>query len=217
MAATERNSVSTMPFRVTGMAKKTNKKGNKSARKTIKKNRKNKSRTIVRKTKKKKKIVHKTKSKKMARNPAHSSGSNRMRSKARSAKHSGKMKSRSAKSGDKELAKVEALITLGRERGYITYDEIIREFPTIEDNMILLEEIYERFSVAGIDVLEGGGMLEDTSAQGVLEKKKLQNRRADSGFDSVQMYLREIGQYPLLNGNQEKELAKRILQNDDEA
>ena len=31
------------------------------------------------------------------------------------------------------------------------------------------------------------------------------------------MYLREIGQYPLLNGNQEKELAKRILQNDDEA
>ena len=192
-------------------------KANKSGRKSMKKNRKNKSRTTVRKTKKKKKIVRKTKSKKMARNPAYNSGSNRMRSYARSAKQSGKIKSRSAKSGDKELAKVEALITLGRERGYITYDEIIREFPTIEDNMILLEEIYERFSVAGIDVLEGGGMLEDTSAQGVLEKKKLQNRRADSGFDSVQMYLREIGQYPLLNGNQEKELAKRILQNDDEA
>ena len=77
--------------------------------------------------------------------------------------------------------------------------------------------MYERFSAAGIDVLEGGGMLEDSSADLVLERKKLQNRRSDAGYDSVQMYLREIGQYPLLNGEQEKELAKRILQNDDEA
>ncbi len=114
-------------------------------------------------------------------------------------------------------AKVEALINLGRERGYITYDEILREFPTIEDNVELLEDMYERFSSAGIDVLEGGGMLEDTSADKVLERKKLQNRRSDSNYDSVQMYLREIGQYPLLNGQQEKELAKRILLNDDEA
>jgi len=118
---------------------------------------------------------------------------------------------------DKEQARVDALIKLGRERGYITYDEILREFPTIEDNMLLLEDLYERFGIAGIDVLEGGGMLEDTSAASVLEKKKLQHRRADSGYDSVQMYLREIGQYPLLTADQEKELAKRILQEDDEA
>src|SRR3989344_8312149 len=37
--------------------------------------------------------------------------------------------------GKKEHSKVESLITLGRERGYITYDEILREFPTIEDNV----------------------------------------------------------------------------------
>ena len=117
----------------------------------------------------------------------------------------------------KAQEKVEALITLGRERGYVTFDEILREFPTIEDNVLLLEEMYERFSAAGIDVLEGGGMLEDTSADSVLASKKLQNRRADAGYDSVQMYLREIGQYPLLNGEQEKELAKRILLGDDEA
>ena len=117
----------------------------------------------------------------------------------------------------KRQGKVDALITLGKERGYITYDEILREFPTIEDNVSLLEEIYERFSVAGIDVLEGGGMLEDGSADAVLASKKLQNRRSDAGYDSVQMYLREIGQYPLLNGQQEKDLAKRILQGDDEA
>ncbi len=117
----------------------------------------------------------------------------------------------------KSADKVEALIKLGRERGYITFDEILREFPTIEDDMVLLEEMYERFSTAGIDVLEGGGMLEDTSADTVLASKKLQNRRSDASYDSVQMYLREIGQYPLLNGEQEKDLAKRILVGDDEA
>ena len=119
--------------------------------------------------------------------------------------------------GGKSQDKVDALTKLGRERGYITFDEILREFPTIEDNMSLLEEMYEKFGTAGIDVLEGGGMLEDTSATELLERKKLQHRRADSSYDSVQMYLREIGQYPLLNGQQEKDLAKRIVEGDDEA
>ncbi|MCE9541277.1 sigma-70 family RNA polymerase sigma factor [Candidatus Kaiserbacteria bacterium] len=117
----------------------------------------------------------------------------------------------------KSQDKVDALTKLGRERGYITFDEILREFPTIEDNMSLLEEMYEKFGTAGIDVLEGGGMLEDTSATEILERKKLQHRRSDSSYDSVQMYLREIGQYPLLNGLQERELAQRIVEGDDEA
>jgi RNA polymerase primary sigma factor len=117
----------------------------------------------------------------------------------------------------KESQKIESLLHLGKERGYITYDEIMREFPTIEDNVVLLEDIYERFGAAGIDVLEGGGMLDDTGADEILEKKKLQHRRSDAGYDSVQMYLREIGQYPLLNGLQEKELAKRIIAGDEEA
>ena len=147
---------------------------------------------------------------------------NRHSATARAARKSAKPVSKaaakkSAKAAGKQVDKVASLITLGRERGYITYDEILREFPTIEDNVVLLEEIYEKFSTAGIDVLEGGGMIGDTSADVVLERKKLQHRRADSSYDSVQMYLREIGQYPLLNSLQEKELAKRILQGDEEA
>ena len=35
-------------------------------------------------------------------------------------------------------------------------------------------------------------MLEDSGADSVLERKKLQHRRSDSNYDSVQMYLREI-------------------------
>lgn len=123
----------------------------------------------------------------------------------------------SSKMAAKAQEKVDALINLGRERGYVTYDEILREFPNIEDNVVLLEEMYEKFGSAGIDVLEGGGMLEDTSADTILASKKLQHRRSDASYDSVQMYLREIGQYPLLNAEQERTLAKRILEGDDEA
>jgi hypothetical protein len=46
----------------------------------------------------------------------------------------------------------------GKDRGFITYDEILKEFPTIEEDIIFLEELYEKFSAAGIDVLEGGGL-----------------------------------------------------------
>jgi len=184
--------------------------------------------------KKKAKKLKKRKAAKRARRPVHKARVSRTKKraaakKARAVKRSAKaLKARKKKAasasastkkgaGDKRQNKVEALILMGKERGYITYDEILREFPTIEDNVSLLEEIYDRFSVAGIDVLEGGGMLEDTSADSVLASKKLQNRRSDAGYDSVQMYLREIGQYPLLNGQQEKDLAKRILQEDNEA
>lgn len=125
-----------------------------------------------------------------------------------------------SKKGTSEAARVEALVALGRARGYVTYDEIIKEFPTIEDNVLLLEEMYERFSTANVDVLEGGGMLEDSAADEILTKKKLQHHRrgsGDGGHDSIQIYLREIGQYPLLNAQQEKDLAKRILTGDEEA
>jgi RNA polymerase primary sigma factor len=166
-------------------------------------------------TKKKKKIAKKRVSAKRVKKAGRSAAHPKRPAKAK--KTAAKALTKKTKSTPKMEQKVQALTTLGRERGYITYDEILREFPTIEDNMLLLEEMYEKFATAGIDVLEGGGMLEDDSADTVLERKKLQHRRADAGYDSVQMYLREIGQYPLLNGNQEKELAKRILQGDDEA
>lgn len=106
------------------------------------------------------------------------------------------------------------LLIKGKERGYVTYDEILKEFPTIETDVVFLEDIYERFSTAGIDVLESGNILDD-SVDDVMDSRRLSGR--ESSRDSVHMYLREIGQYPLLNAQQERDLAKRIVAGDDEA
>ena len=108
--------------------------------------------------------------------------------------------------------KADALMAQGRERGFVTYDDILKSFPNIESDVDFLEGLYERFATAHIDVLESGGMLEATE-----EPVEKGYSRSDSQYDSIQMYLREIGKYPLLNGPEERELAKRITEGDVEA
>jgi RNA polymerase primary sigma factor len=108
------------------------------------------------------------------------------------------------------------LMQLGRERGYVTYDELLRSFPEIERDILFLDELYERFAVAGIDVLKSGGMLGIDLSEEFLQQKNT-FRRNDTSYDSIQMYLREIGQYPLLNAHEERVLAKRIVDGDEEA
>lgn len=108
------------------------------------------------------------------------------------------------------------LMKLGRERGYVTYDEMLKFFPQIERDVSFLDELYERFEIAGIDVLSSDGMLGADPSVGVIERKNAY-KRGDGGYDSIQMYLREIGQYPLLTAQQERDLAKRIMDGDEEA
>lgn len=113
--------------------------------------------------------------------------------------------------------KAEELMKKGRERGFVTYDEILKEFPSIEEDILFLEELYERFNTASIDVLEGGSLLEENPEEGILDKRTYRRGETASTYDSIQMYLREIGQYPLLNAKEERELAQRIAEGDEEA
>ncbi|MDO8728457.1 MAG: sigma-70 family RNA polymerase sigma factor [bacterium] len=113
-----------------------------------------------------------------------------------------------------EVLKMERLATRGKERGFVTYDEILKEFPTIETNIMFLDNLYEKLHVLGVDILEGGGLLEMPKEE---TGKHYAYSRGDSSYDSIQMYLREIGQYPLIAGSIEKELAKRIEGGDEDA
>ena len=121
------------------------------------------------------------------------------------------------KTGKNEFApeRIDQLLEKGKTRGFVTYAEILHMFPHIEDNVIFLDELYTRFQAGGVDVLEGTEMLE---VKGKKEGKKAPDELTEQfTSDSVQMYLREIGKIPLLTGDEEKELAKKIEKGDQDA
>ena len=158
---------------------------------------------VIKKSKIKSKKPEKSKSKNTSRNSGNSKNT-----------HS----SKENKGKELEL-KSQKLITKGRERGFVTYDEILKEFPNVEQDIMFLDDLYSKFSVAGIDVLEGGGLLEMESEATHTPKKYSygNSRNSDSSYDSIQMYLKEIGQYSLISATNEKDLAKRIEAGDKEA
>ena len=117
-----------------------------------------------------------------------------------------------AEKKEQEMNRIsDQLIEKGRKRGFITYDEILKVFPNIENSILFLDELYDKFTQASIDVLEGGNLL-DLDID--LADKDLNK---GSMHDSIQMYLKEIGQYSLIQAGEEKELAKRIERGDLEA
>jgi RNA polymerase primary sigma factor len=111
--------------------------------------------------------------------------------------------------------KLDALLEKGRARGFVTYDDILKDFPNIEEDVSFLDTLYEKFSTSGVDILEGGGLLEVHTDEDEFLKKYASGK--GEGHDSIQMYLKEIGQYPLIHATEEKDLARRIQEGDEEA
>lgn len=108
--------------------------------------------------------------------------------------------------------KIAELTRRGRDRGFVTYGELISMFPHIEEDIALLEDLYQRFEETNIQVIESRDLLETDEKK----SKKDLDVEADTS-DSVQMYLREIGKISLITGDEEKELARRIEKGDQEA
>ena len=106
------------------------------------------------------------------------------------------------------------LLERGRTRGFITHNEILKLYPNIENSIVFIDELYEMLAEAGIDVLEGGGLL--VSDEELLKPRQSKYSK-DSSYDSVQMYLKEIGQYSLITAAEEKSLARRIESGEEEA
>jgi RNA polymerase primary sigma factor len=113
-------------------------------------------------------------------------------------------------------ARVAQLIDKGKKRRFVTYDEILKAFPDIEEDVLFLDDLYVRFSDAGVDVIETGGLLSmDPEPDAELAGRRYD--RTASANDSIQMYLKEIGKYPLIRAQEERDLAQKILEGDEEA
>jgi len=109
------------------------------------------------------------------------------------------------------------LIEKGRHRGFVTESEILHAFPEIEKDVAGLEKLYDRLDAANINVIETSKIFEPDLAKELEAKKKIEDEIGDISSDPVQMYLREIGQYPLLRSEEEVDLARKITQGDEAA
>jgi RNA polymerase primary sigma factor len=120
---------------------------------------------------------------------------------------------------DVQTAAVKRLIARGKERGYITFDELNQILPPDQNSSEQIEDVMANFSEMGIQVVESEET-EDGEAPVVKAEKADDAEEEQTGNvdeeslgrtdDPVRMYLREMGSVELLSREGEIAIAKRI-------
>ncbi len=113
-----------------------------------------------------------------------------------------------------DVEEMRALVTDGREKGFLTYDEIVEVLEEAEVTKEQIEDFYSHLLEVGIEVLDADGEVIARRAAQPTERPPELDLTVEPSLDSLRLYLREIGRVPLLTAEQEVALARRIERGD---
>jgi RNA polymerase primary sigma factor len=111
-----------------------------------------------------------------------------------------------------------SLIAQGRERGYLTFEQIAATLEEVEVTKEQVRDLHTHLVEHGVDVIAEDGLTAykeaKESGQPESSKKPELDLTVEPSLDSLRLYLRSIGRVDLLTADQEIELAKRIERGD---
>jgi RNA polymerase primary sigma factor len=119
---------------------------------------------------------------------------------------------------EEKYDEIRQLISIGKEKGYLLYDEVNELLPADITSSEELDDLFSTFGNAGIEVVDSEKAYRDDRVQtgegGEAESADLDLTPGtlDKTNDPVRMYLREMGTVPLLTREGEVAIAKRIEQ-----
>src|SRR6201746_2136205 len=117
-----------------------------------------------------------------------------------------------------EIEELAGLIALGRERGYLAYEQIKTTLEEVEITKEQVSQLHANLVEHGVDVIGEDGVSAWKEQRGGTDtgapKKEELDLTVEPSLDSLRLYLRSIGRVDLLTAAQEVELAKRIERGD---